>query len=178
VMKGPARLAAQFAALLLAWLGTVPAASAEDLPEYRLKAAFVYNFLAYTDWPADTGATLTLCLRTPDPFGREIDGLQGKPVGTRTLAVQRRGAGESLKGCQAVFLPAAAPEALARAIEPLRELPMLTLADTPGAMRRGVMLNMTLANGRVAFEANLQAARAAGLGLSAKLLRLATEVQQ
>ena len=172
------RRATFLAALLLAWLAMLPAARADDLPEYRLKAAFVYNFLAYTDWPADTGTTLTLCLRTPEPFGREIDGLQGKPVGTRTLAVQRRGPGESLKGCHAVFLPAAALEVPSRVIEPLRESPVLTLADTPGAMRRGVMLNMTLLNGKVSFEANLQAARAAGLGLSAKLLRLASEVQQ
>lgn len=55
---------------------------------------------------------------------------------------------------------------------------MLTLADAPGALRHGVMLNMQVAQNRVVFEASVRAARAAGLTLSSKLLRLASEVLQ
>lgn len=54
----------------------------------------------------------------------------------------------------------------------------LTIADSAGAARRGTILNMSVAQNRVTFEVNLQAARGAGLNLSSKLLRLATEVQQ
>ena len=56
--------------------------------------------------------------------------------------------------------------------------PVLTIADSPGAARRGVALNLSVAADRVTFEANLQAARDAGLNLSSKLLRLATQVIQ
>jgi len=154
------------------------AARAEDLPEYRLKAAFVYNFLVYAEWPADTGGSLNLCIHGSDPFGHEIDGLQGKVAGGRTIAVHRKAAGESLKNCQAVFIAASAIDSLPRLLAGLHAQPVLTVADSPGAMRRGVALNMGVAQGKVSFEANLQAARAAGLGLSSKLLRLATEVQQ
>lgn len=171
------RLAAA-AAWLAALLVCAPGAHAGELPEYRLKAAFVYNFLLYTEWPAATGNPLNLCIVGTDPFGAEIDGLQGKAVAARTIAVHRRGAGESLKSCQAVFVARSAIDSLPRVLDGLRDQPVLTVADSPGAMRGGVALNMAVAQGRVTFEANLQVARAAGLGLSSKLLRLATEVQQ
>ena len=63
-------------------------------------------------------------------------------------------------------------------LDELRDTPALTVADTPGAARQGVALNMAVVQNRIAFEANLQAARAARLNLSSKLLRLATEVHQ
>jgi hypothetical protein len=163
---------------LAALLARVPDARAEDLPEYRLKAAFVYNFILFTEWPADTGGTLNFCIYGADPFGKEADGLQGKAAGGRAVAVQRRAAGESLKECQVVFVARSSIDSLPRLLEGLRGRPVLMVADSPGATQHGAALNMNLAQGRVTFEANLQAARSAGLNLSSKLLRLATEVLQ
>lgn len=153
-------------------------ARGDDLPEYRLKAAFLYNFALFTEWPTEVGAKVHLCIVGPDPFGTEIDGLEGKAVGTRTLHVQRRAASAALNGCEIVFAPAAVAASLPRLIESLKGAAVLTVADTPGASHRGAVLNMSVSNNRVAFEANLQAARAARLTLSSKLLRLATEVIQ
>jgi len=163
---------------MAASLAFAVSAQGEDLPEYRLKTAFAYNFIAYIEWPASTGNVLNLCIYGNDPFGKEIDGLQGKVVAGRTLSVLRKASAEPLKDCQVVFIAASTLDHLPRTLESLRGRPVLTIADSPGAMRRGVVLNMNLAQGKVTFEANLQAARAAGLGLSSKLLRLATEVQQ
>ncbi|BDI03903.1 YfiR family protein [Sphaerotilus microaerophilus] len=151
-------------------------ALAQEVPEYRLKAAFLYNFALYTEWPTEVGNTLQLCLAGADPFGREIDGLQGRPVGQRSLAVSRRAQGEAWTGCQIVFVTAPGTTQAIRALDAARGQPMLTVADTPGALRHGVMLNMNLAGGKVSFEAHQGAARAARLTLSARLLRLATEV--
>ena len=159
-------------------LGFAPLARADDLPEYRLKAAFLYNFALFTEWPAEVGSTLNLCVHGSDPFGRELDALAGKAVGVRSLAVQRKGNSEPLKGCHIVFIAAPAIASLPRVLDELRDTPALTVADTPGAARQGVALNMAVAQNRIAFEANLQAARAAHLNLSSKLLRLATEVHQ
>ncbi|MDE2371545.1 MAG: YfiR family protein [Burkholderiales bacterium] len=164
--------------LLLAVLAALPCARADDLPEYRLKAAFVYHFISYTDWPAETAATLNLCLVGGDPFGGEIDGLRGKPVGSRSIEIRRPGAGAELLGCQAVFVAPSAIERLPHLLEALHGHAVLTIADSPGAMRAGVMINMVLVDGRVKFEANLRAARGAGLNLSSRLLHLATEVVQ
>ena len=153
-------------------------ARSEDLPEYRVKAAFIYNFIVYTEWPAQTGKILNLCILGSDPFGAEIDALEGKVVAGRVIALQRKAANEPLKDCQLVFVAAPAIHGFPRLLAGLGGSPVLTVADSPGAMRRGVVLNMNVAQGTVTFEANLQAARSAGLVLSSKLLRLATEVEQ
>lgn len=156
----------------------MPSAHAEDVPEYRLKAAFLYNFAAFTEWPAELGTTLNLCILGADRFGAEIDSLNGKVVGPRTLEVQRKSGPDSLKGCQLVFVSPASIGQLPRLLETLRGVPALVVADSPGALRQGVALNMNIAQGRVSFEANQVAARASRLKLSSHLLRLATEVIQ
>lgn len=153
-------------------------ARADELPEYRLKAAFVYNFIVFAEWPAESAGTLNLCVHGADPFGKEIDGLQGKAVAGRSIAVHRKAAGESLKNCHVVFIAPSAIDNLPRVLDSLRGQPVLTIADSPGAARRGVALNMSVVQSKVTFEANLQAARSTGLNLSSKLLRLATEVLQ
>lgn len=154
------------------------AAQASAPPEYRLKAAFLYNFTLFTEWPTATPASLQLCILGADPFGAEADGLQGKAVGSRTLAVQRRAALDAVTGCHVVFVPAASIGLLPRVASALSGQGALIIADSPGALRQGAMLNMNVVDQRVTFEANLVAARAAGLGLSSRLLRLATEVVQ
>lgn len=169
------------------WFGTLAFAlcacapvvrAADELPEYRLKAAFLYNFALFTEWPAEVGTTLQLCAFGADPFGAELDGLQGKMVGARSLAVQRKTSLGGLKGCQIVFIAPAAAGQLPRVLDALEGQVVLTVADSPGAARQGVALNMAVNQNKVSFEANLRAARAAKVNLSSKLLRLATEVIQ
>lgn len=156
----------------------VAAAAADELPEYRLKAAFVHNFIMFTEWPATTGSVLNICITGTDPFGSEIDALQGKAVGARSLMIQRKSGGESLKACQVVYFSPSVIETLPRLLASVRGQATLTIADSPGAMRQGVALNMAVQRNKVSFEANVLAARSAGLLLSSKLLRLATEVEQ
>lgn len=163
------------ASLLLIAMATV---AAQELPEYRLKAGLLYNFAQFTEWPAAVGSSLDICVVGQDPFGPELEALQGKSVGTRRIAVHRKSAGAPLTGCAVVFVASSAMGTLPRVLEELRENPTLTVADTPGAMQRGVILNMTLSQGKIAFEVNLKAARTAHLTLSSKVLRLATDVQQ
>jgi hypothetical protein len=166
---------------VLGWLTLLsfgPAAQADELPEYRLKAAFVYNFALFTEWPVEVGHTLNLCIYGQDPFGTDIDELNGKAAGARVIAVRRRAANEPLTGCQLVFIAASAMPGLPRALDGLRGQPVLTMADSQGAGRLGVIINMAVVQNKIVFEANLRAARAARLDLSSKLLRLATEVYQ
>src|SRR5688572_14666662 len=64
-------------------------ASGNEMTEYQLKAAYLYNFVTFTEWPADIGDTLTLCIYGPDPFGADIDKFQGADVNGRTIEVLR-----------------------------------------------------------------------------------------
>ncbi len=153
-------------------------ARAADLTEYQLKAAFLYNFAVFTEWPAEVGPSLNLCILGPDSFGDEINELAGKAVGNRTLAIHRKNIGESLRACQMVYISAQAFRNLTKVLDEVRDRPILTVADSAGAARQGVALNMAVNQNRITFEASQVAARANRLTLSSKLLRLATEVYQ
>jgi hypothetical protein len=144
--------------------------------ETALKVAFIYNFTLFTEWPAEVGSTLNLCVAGRDPFGQALDILQGKMAAGRTLVLHRKNVDDSLAKCQVVFIAPSAMSSLPRLLEGLADSPTLTIADSPGAVSRGVALNMNVVNNKVTFEANLQAVHGARLNLSSKLLRLATGV--
>ncbi len=175
-MRHSARFLPWLLSLLL--LPMASRAGSDGLPEYRLKAAFLYNFALFTDWPSEVGNTLNLCIYGSDPFGSEIDGLEGKPVLKRRIAVHRPTRIESLKDCQVVFITGSAASSLPQVIASLHGAVVLTVADSPGAAEQGAALNMSVVMGRTTFEANLEAARSAKLVLSSKLLGLATRVLQ
>jgi hypothetical protein len=167
----------------LALIAFASVALGDDLPEYRLKAAFLYNFALFTEWPADVGSTLNLCVYGRDPFGEEINALQGKPVGNRRIVVHRIASGEGLSVCQVVFIADASADGISRVLSTLRGATVrgatvLIVADAPGAAKQGVALNMNVVEHKITFEANLTAARAANVKLSSRLLSLATEVLQ
>lgn len=165
-------------ACVLGLLCCVPPVWADNLAEYRLKAAFLYNFVSFTEWPAGLGNTLNLCVYGPDPFGEDLDKLQGRNVAGRSLAVRRTSSVDDLGNCQIVFITRPVISNLPRVFDTLRGKPVLIVADTPGAAREGVALNMGTEQSKVIFEANPSAARDNGLVLSSKLLRLAKEVYQ
>ena len=150
----------------------------ESLPEYRLKAAFVYNFIAYTEWPYDLGSDVNLCLIGNHPFGEEIDSLDGRHVNQYHVAVKIKAQSDNLQDCEAVFVSSDAIIYLPKILQKLNDNPVLTIADTESAIDRGIMLNIRIAHEKLFFEANQKSARNAGLMLSAKLLRLATRVYQ
>lgn len=144
--------------------------------ERDLKVAFLYNFALFTEWPAEETGAFVFCILGTDSFGKEVDALQGKVVGGRTTVVMHKGGGESLKNCHVVFIGAQAIGGVARVLDEVRDRPVLTVAESVGAARQGVALNMTVERNKISFEANLQSVRLARLQLSSKLLRLATRV--
>ena len=151
---------------------------AENMAEYQIKAAFLYNFLAFTEWPAEVGNTINLCVYGPDPFGENLDKMQGKSLGARSLTIKRVNSVDNLQTCQAVFITRPVIGNLRRVLDNLNEKPVLTVADSPDSALQGVALNMSMDQSKVTFEANLAAARNNRLNLSSKLLRLATKVFQ
>lgn len=168
------------AALLLGCLvpGGASAQAAMSTAEKELKVAFIYNFTLFTEWPADGGNTLNLCVLGQDPFGPALDVLEGKAVAGRTLVLHRKHTNDSLGKCQVLYFAPSAIDSVPRVLDALGDSATLTIADSPGTAARGVALNMSVVNNKVTFQANLQAVRAARLNLSSKLLRLATDVVQ
>ena len=153
-------------------------ALAQPALEYQVKAAFIYNFLAFTQWPESSEQAINLCLYGEDHFGQEIDKLQSKSVGTRPIKVLRSNDPGQLKQCQAVFFSQPVNDNLADILNGLSGKPILTLADHSNAISKGVIINMNLINEKIVFEINLGSARKSALDISSKLLQLAIKVHQ
>lgn len=162
----------------LLFLGYSPLTLAEQPSEYRLKVAFLYNFSAYTEWPGLPDQVLNLCIYGEDPFGENLQHLQHKKAHEHEIVVRHTKNTEDLPGCQIVFITRSSTDNLSDIIKQLDGMPILTIADTPGASQQGVILNMAIKEGKITFEANVAIAKRNRLKLSSQLLRFATEVYQ
>ncbi len=159
-------------------LGYPPLIRAEQPSEYRLKVAFLYNFIAFTEWPDLPGQVLNVCVHGDDPFGENLQYLWQKKSNDYELTIRHTRNSEDLLDCHVVFITRSVIDKLDEIINLLHAKPILTIADTPGVSQQGVVLNMAIKEGKVIFEANLASAKKNGLRLSAQLLRFATEVYQ
>lgn len=153
-------------------------AHAESTQEYRAKVGFLYNFIAFTEWPERVGSPLPLCVYGESPIGDELGALEGKMVNGRSLTIRYPESLEQVKGCRVLFVAGSAIGALPRILEVLQGEPVLTVADARGALDSGAGINMLIRQNKIVFEVNLAATRNAQLTLSSKLLRLAREVRQ
>jgi hypothetical protein len=164
-------------------LAAPPAGASPDAPtEWEVKAAYLYNFTRFVDWPDDAMQSATapfvVGLFGPDPFGSVLDTtFAGKAVGSHPIVVRRLKAPEEAASVQILFLAAAPDRESLRAIRAAQGRPVLVVGDGDGATRRGVILTFQVKDNRVRFEVNLAPAREAGLKISSQLLKLALAVE-
>jgi len=163
-------------------LSPVSIAQANPPGEYELKAAFLFNFAKFIDWPRGSFASpqspFTICVLGEDPFGRALDeGLRGKAIGNQPFALRRLKDKAEARRCQVVFVSSSETRHLAEIVESLRGANVLLVGDTAGFASSGGTIEFTLdQENRVRFTINTDAADRAGLKFSAKLLALATIV--
>jgi hypothetical protein len=161
---------------LIALILGMPALAAEPVPEYSMKATYLYNFALYTEWPEDTGNTLNLCLLGGERFGGAINQIQGKLVNQRRLNVYQVSGPKAVQGCQMVFIGEQESQYAQRMINSLADTPVLTVTDGFVPLNSGVIVSMVVEERKIAFNINASAARRAKLNISSKLLRLARNV--
>ena len=139
--------------------------------EYRVKAAYLYNFVKFVEWPASAAAgPLTICVTGRNPFGPALaDTVRGESVDGRPLAV--RAVTEPDAQCQVLFVPR--DTAAAAALQAARGMPVLTVGEAPGFLSQGGVINFVIEGGKVRFDINQDAAMRAELKISSRLLRLA-----
>lgn len=146
--------------------------SGQGVPlEYQVKAAYLFNFLQFVEWPQDAAeGPLVMCVARPNPFGDHLaDTLRGESVGGRRIDV--RVIGDPDGTCDVLFIPR---EASADPyLQSARSTPTLTIGEAPGFLQRGGLINFIREGANVRFEIDEAAARRAGLRISSRLLRLA-----
>jgi len=150
---------------------------ADNVSEYTIKAAFIYNFARFTEWP-DESNELKVCIYGEDPFGSSIDILNGKQSNGRTIKVIRTRSIDEVKSCHIAFLNIIPPvrRLFTRALQDIEGANVLTVSDAEGVIDFGVMIGLKLDNDKVAFDVNHTVAKASNIEISAKLLRLAKVV--
>jgi hypothetical protein len=157
-------------------LGQVTISAAAPLPEYAVKAAFLYNFALFTDWPPRQGEELKLCILGPDPFGPALDELAGKPVHGMRISIVRMARLDRIKSCDMLYFGESERGNFRSIQREIGELPVLTVTDAEDLVEAGVMIGMQVEKSRIAFDVNLGASQRAKLVFNSKLLRLARKV--
>jgi len=153
-------------------------AYADALPEYSVKAAFLYNFATFAEWPEKPIETFNLCILGKDLFVNSLDVIDGKMVGDAKLVTRHLvGTGGILRGCQMLYIASSESDSLPEILDLVRTSSILTVTELPGAAMRGVMIELkTDEKNKITFEINLSILRQSRLDLSSKLLRLAQKV--
>jgi hypothetical protein len=146
--------------------------------EYQVKAAYLFNFAKFVEWPAGAFRTpnspLVICVLGSNPFGSELEGsIAGKTVGGRRLEISHVPRGVDAGSCQIVFIASSERGQMRETLQRLTGTNALTVGDTSGFTDDGGMINFVWEGDRVRFEANVDAAEHAHLRLSARLLTVA-----
>ena len=164
-------------ALLVLLLSGMFPARAQTPKEYQIKAAFLFNFAQFVEWPsaafADASAPISIGVLGDDPFGPVLDQtVQGETINHRKLIIQRSQRVEDLKGCHLVFISKSEKSRLTDIFDSLGSASILTVSETENFARRGGIINFYLEGNKVRFEINSDAAQRKGIKISSQLLKL------
>jgi hypothetical protein len=177
-MVSRARL--RVAVLLSCALAAMPAPAAGPT-DNDVKAAFLYHFASFVEWPPGTFPARTTPLVVGvlghGPLSEAVERtLQGKTAGDRPLVIRRLTQPDEAAHTQICLVEDSARESLPLVLRAVREASVLTVADMEGFAQRGGIVNFVLQQRKVRFEINLARAQQARLKISSQLLKLATIV--
>ena len=147
--------------------------------EFEVKAAYLYNFGRFVRWPATPEQdTFAICVLGRDPFGPILDSiLEGERLDGKPALPRRIRNVTDVENCRIVFISPSEASRLSWIIARLEGKSVLTVSDLKDFALSGGMIELVLEDGRVRFDVDLNATRAAGLNLSSELLRVARRVR-
>jgi hypothetical protein len=170
-------------ALLIIAPAQSTSAPAAPAGEYQIKAAFLYNFAKFVEWPANkfstTNSPVVIGVLGRDPFGADLDKtILDETVGGRPIVIKRFDRMEDIQGCHILFVSPAEKGRLVEIVREAEKASVLTVSETDNFAESGGIINFTKAGNKVRLEMNVNAARRSDLKISAKLLSLAHIVQE
>jgi hypothetical protein len=173
------QLCAVVLALLTAVTDAIPiGAQVNPSVEYQVKAAFLYNFVKFVEWPPDAfqneKSPLTLCIFRYDPFGSALDEvIAGQTLNNRRVVVQRINKLPDLKACQLVFVSDREDKHLPEVLNSLEGASALVVGEGEAFAEHRGGIQFFLENKQLRFAVNVDAIQRARLKVSSKLLALA-----
>ena len=163
-----------WAALSIAVHAEQRTTTAED----DIKAAFLFNFTQFIEWPATaTTDPFKVCVVADPAFGAAVDRtVLGESIGHRPIVRVTPATADAARDCQILFLGRQENDRLDRWMAAVKGQPVLIVAESRAAWDRGAHINFVVENNRVKFDVNRDGAARAGLSISSKLLRVARTV--
>lgn len=158
--------------------GAMPVA-AQPAAEFEVKAAFLYNFIRFIDWPEEAFAgpsdpIVIGVLGREDPFESRLKtAVRGKTIDGRPLEVRFAQRIEEIDNAHLIYISDSAPEPQADILAAVARRPVVTVGETPGFTASGGVVRFFVRDRRIAFEINPRAAERKGLRISSRLLSLA-----
>jgi hypothetical protein len=169
--------------VLVAWSAPSPdVANPPPKPEEAIKAAFLYKFLSFAEWPAGAlgapSSPIVIGVLGADDIADDLRAIVAtRRVGQHPLEVRRVGERVALDGVNVLFIGAGAAAALPRLAPAAQQRSVLLVTDFANALSRGSVINLVVVDDRVRFEVSLEAAERSGLKLSSRMLALAMWVR-
>ena len=170
--------------VLAAW--SAPSPDLPDVrsprPEQEIKAAFLYKFLSYVEWPAGAPATgsspIVVGVLGADGIADELRAVVARrPIGQHPVDVRVVDEASALDGVNVVYVGASAASALSRLVPVAQQRSVLVVTDFANALAHGSVINLVVVDDRVRFEVSLEAAERSGIRLSSRLLSVALRVR-
>ncbi len=182
-----------FFVLSLLASGQAQQVQAAESKEYQIKAAFLYNFIQFVDWPkekaADSNTPIIIGILGKDPFGTILDSIKNKKIKGKSVVIRRVKTLEELekseesndkinelKQCHVLFICSSENKNLRQIIDLIKTDNILTVGEADNFLENGGIINFMLEEKKVRFEINLDAANTSNLKISSQLLRLAEKV--
>lgn len=179
---GPLGLALLLSLLFTLGTGALPLAQPTASGEYLLKAAFLYNFAKFVEWPektfADGQAPLTLCVLGQDPFGPALDALTEKAIKGRPLQIVRLSQPSNVGGCHILFIDRTEIPHAHTILSALSDKAILTVCDDERCAQQRLMINLRTVSDKIQMEINLEAIQRTPLKVSSQLIKLAHVIKE
>ena len=163
-------------------LAADPESASDAFPEYKIKAAFLYNFIRYTTWAEGAlggkNEPIELLVVGNDPFGKTLHAtFEGKELHGRKVVIRHtRRPPEKLKAAL-VFAKGLSAEDEASLLKACKGKPILLIGDEKGLAEKGACANFHVEEKKVRFQVNTEVAKANKLAISSQLLKLAQIVK-
>jgi len=156
-------------------------AEAAVLGEYEVKAAFLFNFAQFVEWPDDafddSRSSIVIGILGDDPFGSIIEKtVAGKTVREKKFVIKRFQRVADVERCHILFVSSSEEVRLTDILDAVRSSSVLTVGEMERFAERGGIVNLTKEQNKIRLEINVEAAERAGLKISSKLLKLAKVV--
>lgn len=190
--------------ILLVWLFLLtviqPVQAEENIAdsEYQIKAAFLYNFLKFVDWPKskteDPNKPVVIGIIGQDVFKDAFDSAKNRTIeGQKVIIKKYKGMAElqktdstkdfnrhpdieAIRKSNLLFICPSEKDYITKILKSLEGQSILTVADTQGFLEAGGIINLIMEENKVRFEINMEAAKKAQIGIRSQLLRLAKKV--